>query len=80
MKLDNKSFISTEKVACPHLLEFFQAIQRGNPFGDGTEVEQSVSGETLGWKQGNDMYKYLNFRENTETILSNNPKPKAEIQ
>lgn len=44
--------------------ERFQALQKGNPFGDGKEVAQSVSGETLGWKQGNeDFIKYINNAE-----------------
>jgi len=72
----NGSSLEASKFA----FERFQALQKGNPFGDGTEVPQTVSGENLGWKQGYDMYKYLNSRENTETILNNNPKPKAGIQ
>ena len=44
--------------------ERFQAFKSGNPFGDGTEVDQSVSGETLGWKQGNEVFiKNINNAE-----------------
>ena len=42
----------------------FYSLKNKNPFGDGTEVAQSVSGETLGWKQGNEVFiKNINNAE-----------------